>query len=278
VVCAESIEWVVADSDQVLIGVVTKVEKAPGKKGPYEAATVKVTRTLKGPPADQVSFLLRNYNGPAAKDWLTDGTPLLFCLVRRGRARDSGDLPAGHDWVLRDDGNEHSAVLLGKPRRRWTHTIHAFTREFDVLTGPEAIIKQAKEAARPLPAGRKKQSHTLSVPGGTAAYQKLYSGSAVSLIVPVDGELERLARRWCRSPAFYTRLRGVSALRYFPNERNIAILKSLLVDPGWYVTTKEDPKGGERRVRVYRARQLAYETLRELGVKVEPPVVDEPAD
>jgi hypothetical protein len=276
VVCAESIEWVVADSDLVLIGVVSKVEKVPGKERPYEAATVKVRHTVKGRPADQVTFLLRNYNGPAAEDWLADGVPLLFCLVRRAHARDSGELPAGHDWVLRDDGNQHSAVLLGKPRRHWAHTIHAFTREFDVLTEPAAIIKQAKEAARPLPEGRQKKPHTLSVPGGTPACRKLYAGSAVSLIVPVDGELERVARLWCCSASFYTRLNGVRALRHFRNESNIAILKSLLSDPGCYFTTKADSKGGERRVRVFRARQLAYETLREFGVKVEPPVVDEP--
>ncbi len=273
---AESIEWVVADSDLVLIGVVSKVEKVAGKKKPFEVATVKVAHTVKGRPADQVTFLLRNYNGPAAEDWLADGTPLLFCLVRRAHARDRGELPAGHDWVLRDDGNQHSAVLLGKPRRHWTHTIPAFTREFDVLTEPAAVIKRAKEAARPLPEGREKKPFTLSVPGATAAFRKLYAGSAVYLIVPVDGELERVARLWCCSASFYTRLNGVCALRHFRNEKNIAILKGLLSDPGCSVTTKADSKGGERRVRVYRARQLAYETLREFGVKAEPPVVDEP--
>jgi hypothetical protein len=55
----ESIEWVVADSDCVVVGRITKVTAVAGDdKKPFEVATVKVSKTLKGPRKEQVTFLI----------------------------------------------------------------------------------------------------------------------------------------------------------------------------------------------------------------------------
>ena len=85
---AESIEWVVADSDRVVVGKVVNVKRVVGKgTQPYELATVEVSKTLKGPPAGQVAFLLPSYGEPVARQWLQSGVPSLFCLVSIRRSR-----------------------------------------------------------------------------------------------------------------------------------------------------------------------------------------------
>ena len=273
----ESIEWVVADSDRVVLGKVLKVEMALGKdKRAFEVATVAVTRTFKGAAARRVKFVLRNYNGPCVKGWLKDGVPMVFCLTSRARAEDSKDLPAGFDWILRDDGNDHSAVLLGKTARPRPCTIPVLTRDCRVLTDPNAIIGAVDAAARPLPKGRKRRAHTLDVPFGTEVFNKLSDGSAVELTVPVDEGLERLGRVWCRSDDYEKRIAGAKALRYFKNDRNIKVLKRLLKDPDFAVVSREGARPGQTdRRRVYEVRQLALEALQTFGVKVNRPVVQE---
>jgi hypothetical protein len=277
----ESIEWVIADSDRVLSGTVVRVDQVPGKDGKaYEVATVRVSRTLKGQPAAEVKFLLRNYRGPVAKQWRAMKLPMLFFVVARERANEPG-FPPGVEWVLRDDHNDHCAVLLGKSNERWTFTIPVLTRDFDVLTDPDAILKRVETAVRAQPGGPKRKPHKLGVPPDTAVYNKLWARSAVYLTVPVDRELEALGRRWCRSPSFSTRIDGAKILGHFKNEENIKRLKALLNDPDYSTEEAARTVPGQRelvllyRKRLYEVRRIAYETLRRFGVEVRRPVLEE---
>ena len=277
----ESIEWVAADSDRVLSGTVVRVDRVPGQDGKaYEVATVRVSRTLKGQPVAEVKFLLRDYNGPVAKQWRAMKLPLLFFLVARERANEPG-FPPGVEWVLRDDHNNHRAVLLGKRDERWTFTIPVLTRDFDVLTEPDAILKRVETAVRAQPGGPKRRPHTLGVPPDTAVFKKLWARSAVFLTVPVDRELEALGRRWCRSPSYIERIDGAKILGHFKNEGNIKLLKALLADPDYSTAEAARTVPGQAelvllyRKRVYEVRRIAYETLRWFGVEVRRPVLEE---
>jgi hypothetical protein len=284
IVVADSIEWVIADSDRVVAGNVVSVERVagPGEK-PFEVATVEVSKTFKGEHVPRVTFILRNYNGSAVDDWLADGIPLLFCLVNRDRAKDGLSLPEGFDWVLRDDGNEHSAVLLGKPKRHWTHTIRVVTRDFNVLTDPSEILNAAEAASEAHPKRWEGGSTPLEVPDDTPAMKELWCRSAVYLIVPLDDELERSARRWCNSDRPGLRFQGARVLRLFNNERNVKLLKALLQDPSFFLAPPEAPPnpgqgtGSTVPVRHYSVRKEAYDSLQALGVDVDPPVFEEPA-
>jgi hypothetical protein len=277
----ESIEWVLIDSDWAFSGKVVKVETVMGEdRGRYEAATVEVAKTFKGTPADRATFLLRNYNGPAAKGWMDDGVPLMFFLVKRDRAKETKGLPGGFDWLLRDDGNSHSAVLLGKTNRTFPLTVRALTRDFNVLTDPDAILERLDKAARS-PGAKDVRGHTLEVPGGTPVFKALYGGSAVMLTVPVDDELEQLGRRWCDSRSQIQRAEGAKILGYFKNDKNIELLNALLQDPGSSIeeTSRSVPGRKELQLvsskRLYPVRRLAYEALTAFGVKVEKPVLEE---
>ncbi len=144
----ESLEWVVADSDHVFMGKVVKVDQKVGKdKRLYEVATAEVFRTFKGKHVPQATFVQPCSCFKAAKGWLDDGGPLLFCLVCRENVKDGKDLPEGFDWVVRESRNELSAVLLGKTDRRDTDTIGAFSMDFDVLEEPAAILEFVEACA-----------------------------------------------------------------------------------------------------------------------------------
>jgi hypothetical protein len=121
----------------------------------------------------------------------------------------------------------------------------------------------------------------LAVPGDTAVYKKLWSGSAVYLTVPVDEKLELLGQKWCKSNSICERAEGAKILRYFKNEKNIGILKSLLNDPNSAESTLHRTVPGRselelvHRKKVYYVRQAAFDALRKLGSEVAKPVLEE---
>jgi hypothetical protein len=282
IVIAESIEWVLATSDRVIVGQVVKVGQVTGPdKKDYQAVTVAISRTLKGAHADRETFLLHPYIYRGyARQWLDEGLPILLCLVKNDGKR----LPLPPEkfaWVLREDGNGPNAVLLGKSKHYWTGSSPVLTRDFEVLTEPEAILKFVERTVKAAAKGPARRSHTLDVPGGTAVYKKLWSRSAVRLIVPVDATLEALGRRWCKGEGAWERYEGARILRHFRNETNVGLLKSLLGDPSTSEATLHRTVPGKvelelvYRKKLYYVRQAAFDALREFGVNVDRPVLEE---
>lgn len=156
-------------------------------------------------------------------------------------------------------------VFLGKTDQR---AMDVFTRDFGELTDPAAILKHVETYARTIPAGWQKKHVIVDLPFDTPAHKKLYARSSVFFTLPADAALEGDGRRWCKSKNPDERNRGVRALAAFPNEENIKILKGLLTDDAY--STGSGKKS-------YYIRARAYNVLRDLGVKVERPVLEEPA-
>jgi len=290
---AESIEWVLADSDLVVVGRITSVKTVPGSdKLEYPAATVSVTSTLKGEPADSVTFVLRNHDDDGASDalldqkyprqWMDEGIPLLFFLVKNDGKR--VPFPAAEfAWVLREESGVNSAVMLGASRHKSTGCIRVYTRDYQILSEKEAILDHVKEAVRsqekdpPHP----HDSFKLFTPGDSPVSIKLHAGSAVFLMVPIDERLEAIGRTWCKPDSDVNKREdGAEILRHFKNETNIQLLKSLLNDPGEGEEWGYGPVAGktERQQlyhkKVYFVRQAAYDALREFGVNVDKPVLE----
>ena len=125
-VFAESIEWVVADSDRVVVGKVVKVEDKEG----FEVTTVAVTRTFKGAPARRVKFVLRNYNGPCAKGWLKDA------LVRGDPGLDVVEaVVALGDEEEEPDGQDLAGTERASPVRRGREVAVQGGRQVQALQG-----------------------------------------------------------------------------------------------------------------------------------------------
>jgi hypothetical protein len=192
---AESIEWVVATSDRVVVGKVIKVT-GPDKEDPPvdkkgfagpdtkdpQVVTVAIAKTLKGEHADRVTFPVhRCIPLSFAKQWKEEGIPILFCLLENDGKR----LPFTADrfpWVLREDGNGADAVLLGKSKHEWTGCIPVLTSNFQVLSRKEVILKYVEQVVKATGNARAKRSRTVDVPY-SPVYRKLWSGSAVRLVV-----------------------------------------------------------------------------------------------
>ena len=172
----ESIEWATANSDRVIVGNVIKAETVDS----HDIVTVEVHRTLRGDRESnehdprKITFLLQRYCSGYAQGWLEDQLPMIFFLVKIDGAKLADQLPKGYQWVLHEDGNGNSAVVLGKTNRRWPGTIDVFTRKFDYLTDPVDIVKFVRDYARSIPPGRVHESITVDVPYESAAYDKVF--------------------------------------------------------------------------------------------------------
>jgi hypothetical protein len=187
-----SIEWATANSDRVIAGKVIKVASVDK----HDIVTVEIHRTLRGDqeskgdvPRPQLTFVTQKYCSGYAQGWLKDGLPMVFFLVKRQGANNSDGLPKNYEWVLHDNGNGNSAVLLGKTDRVWPGTMDVFTRKFDYLTNSDEIIKYVAEYARSIPTTRIEKSTTVTVPHETSAYRKVfppeYPGNAFYLRLPI---------------------------------------------------------------------------------------------
>jgi hypothetical protein len=219
---AESIEWAVADSDRVVIGKVVKVETVKGdNESTFEVATVAVSRSLRGPHTDRVTFLLHNFRGPLAKNWMEADVPVMFFLTQ-GKRVDAQALPlaAKFDWCLREDGTDQNAYPLTQKKVGGPRTLPVVTREYRFLRNPDEILKQVDQTIAGLPQGRRLECFFVEVPEDTELFERLYDDSMVSLAVPLDKQLEALGRRLSRSAVSTERAEGARILRLFRNKNS----------------------------------------------------------
>lgn len=277
----ESIEWVVASSDRIVVGKVTSVDAVKDRENQTcQTVIITVSKTLKGAHTPRETFVMPAYlsNG-FAKAWMDEGALIVFFLLKNDGHRVS--VPADKfAWVLRDDQCGPNAILLRKNKKGEIDVMDVLTCDFDVLTDPSSILKYVEKTIDKQRSKRALRQHSVDVPFETPVFKKLWSGSSVFLDVPVDEKLEALGRRWCRSASCFEREEGANALAYFPNERNLALLKSLLNDPTTSDGTYHETVPGKTEMRLiwhktfYPVRKAAYDSLRQLGAQVQKPVLE----
>jgi len=281
----ESVEWIAADSDRIVIGKVVNAERATGQDMiVYDIATISITQTLKGEKAASATFLVRSFLSGVAKHWMKDDVELLFFLVKRERSTETEKLPKNCDWIVRDDHNHACAIYLAKIDRPSAYSFPTYTREFEILTEPRDIVKQVENFIASLPKDWSAKSHKVETPWNSTVQKKLYSGSTSFLTVPVDEQLEKIGRTWSKSDSSKQRLEGAKILRYFKNDINIEILKSLLDDPNFSDATMHKSVPGQAAMalvwhkKLYHVRQAAYDALREFHIEVTAPILEEPLE
>jgi hypothetical protein len=281
-VVADSIEWLLTTSDRVFIGKVINVDKVTDRDNkPCQAVTVAISNTLKGVHTQRETFVLPAYIYHGyAEQWMEEAIPIVFFLLKNDGKRASFP-PDRFAWVLRDNQIGPDAVLLGKSKYYWTGCIPVLTRDFEVLTETDTIVKFLEKTVKAAGQHKTPQPHTLAVPGDTAVYKKLWQRSAVFLVVPVDARLEILGQKWCKSDWPHQRAEAAKVLGHFKTEKNIALLKSLLNDSNSAEETLHRTVPGTTelelvyRKRVYYVRQAAFVALRDLGAKVDKPVLQD---
>lgn len=298
---ADTLEALVAGSTVVVRATVAEVERGPvvDQRGPAKIV-LNIVETLKGPAAKTFTFhrnLLGSYH--VYEGWRRAGREGLWFFVpeadpRRLDAKGPGpDRPLVYWNVIRlgPAVAEEKGFVPGPPP--------IFTMDLTVLDRPDDILKAARAAAREGSA----EITGIDVPRGIMQ-RSGRSGDANSLGVPVDRRLEALARRlimapgeilssdglpppkddaerkfrenWQRGMEASLRREGVTALRPFKSDANIALLRPLLDDPASWRRTRYEGDLTIDLGREYYVRKAAYEVLREWGVAVAKPVIDEP--
>jgi len=261
---ADSIEWMTADSDLVVRGTIADVARRPGPGSVvWYDVTVRVAETIKGPRRRVAHFSWRYLWGPTPTDWKAHGDELLLFLVDGKRRAGDDQAFASVGYTFRDGTT--GWVVLGDPGpdRVYDTSFAALDRRADVLAATRAAASATGVHA----------SHRVDVPFGSPAFQSLYGGSAVWLIVPVDARLERLARTWLTDRDLDRRVEGVRALAHFRSRGNTQRLLRLLGDPDFATVSNGNAPGVHR----YLARAAADEVLTGWRVAHTTPVIEEPA-
>lgn len=306
---ADSIDWLVADSDVVVRASVAEVKSTPvvqPQDGMYrnpedwKTVTLKVHETLKGDHDESLIFVERTLASyKVYEGWRDAGREQLWFLVRK-KEQDEDDAKAGSPSArLKPYGGGWSVIRLGPPvpEEKGFSSLPPpiFTLDLKVLKEPEDILEAARVAV--VEAGKRERirSHAVELPHGIMQATGK-SGDANSLIVPIVHRLEAAARHWIESPeevplrlgavdpkdpkaikfvSDLLRLEGVRALRHFKSDENVPILKGLLDNPAFYYQKIDEGEQAGTTMKVYYVRKEAFETLREWGVKVDEPVMEE---
>jgi hypothetical protein len=258
---ADTLEWVSADSDVIVVGSVDTVTRrtGPGSVVWYDT-TIRVTETLKGPARKTVRFAMRHLYGETPEAWQTRKAELLLFFVDSQRYVKSDKDHAAAPFALRSGGNAGDGWFdLAKPAR-------AYTSRFTVITKRDELLAATRLAAK----STAKRAHRIDLPSNTDAYKALWSGSSVWLFLPVDSALEQLAIGWSIDPSIERREEAVGALAHFKSAANILRLETLLADPGFAEVTES----GKPKVRRYLVRKQAHEVLTRWNVKHTTPVID----
>jgi hypothetical protein len=284
---AESLEWVVVDSDRVVRGAISSVaavpQRAPAGDSPWCLVNVKVAETLKGPADEEVAFLVwtgteRGYHALAERK----GQELLLFLVSTERYYGEVPVPVACPWTLR-----------AGPNQGWSHAIVDLTNgdslsfvtaDCQKLSDWKAIRRAARAACKVPCDGRVVEQFQVGAPNSTQAFWQLWPGSSVILAVP-DIRREEVAKAWLASKSDGLRVRGARALRHFRSEENLRLLQGLLSDPqrsaGYRRAERTFPlnlvlsASDEIPVWRYPVREGAYATLTEWGVSLPEPVIEE---
>jgi hypothetical protein len=213
-----SLEWLVARSAVVIRASVADVSKEllPNDRA-WIIVTLKVHETLKGLPPETPTFAEdssssdRRYEG-----WRDAGRELLVFLLKNPKYKpDEREvetrfplIPYGLGWTV---------IRLGPavPQEKgWTEVPSAlFRNNLEVLEDPAKILEAANRAVA---AGRgavgEPRKHELSLPRSVMEWSGR-CGDSNHLIVPVDSQLETLARELIQSPTEVLSKRGNSTAK-----------------------------------------------------------------
>ena len=214
-----SLEWLVARSDLVIRASVADVSKKPlPEDRAWIIVTLKVHETLKGRPSETLAFAEhgissdRRYEG-----WKDAGRELLIFLLKNPKYKpDEKEVEARFPWI--PYGLGWTVVRLGPtvPQEEgWSAVPSAlFRNTLDVLEDPAKLLEAARRAVA---AGRgavgEPREHELSLPRSVMEWSGHSSGDWNHLTVPVDAQLEPLARELVQSPAEVLLKRGNSTAK-----------------------------------------------------------------
>ena len=300
----DSLEWLILTNDVVArckpVDIVDDGEAGPRR---WWRVAFDVTAGLKGGPPQRVTVRLDSNEVGEVRAWQVSGDERIAFFNRTDHEREGpvdtspeafGKYPLklNNDWSCRMVMGTRGEAGRGGGKVR--NQPVAITSDFKVLrnTAPiEAAVRSAIAAkatpAAPPPRVRAQwnvfRTSTTANPGGPYSiilpvqvgdvYLELWSGSGVSLRVPLDSRTEESALKWAGDP--HMKHTAVAALCCFKSDRSIAVMKSWLDDKDWSAYGIGGPAMEWR----YPVRELAYESLLAWGEKEVPrPPIELPGE
>jgi hypothetical protein len=255
-----SIEAIVAESAVVVRGVVVDVADADG----WNLITVHVRETLKGTAAKQVRFAApRLAKLEAALGKAKQSQRELLCLLQQQKSG-PGEAPQREKVLAQHHVDLYAPFVPGRPGKPALPVIAVgpppsdeyleppafLDAHLQIHKTPEALDRAIRTAiAAPFAEGA---CYELTIPRDMAQ-RSGFSREHNLLTLPIDRRLEALARRLLRSPGDFAaggdsagarllRLEGIKALRLFPGEANLAMVRAWLDDPTSTAAYTEDRK------------------------------------
>lgn len=210
-----SLEWLVARSAVVVRASVgdVSVELHPDDRA-WLIVTLKVHEKLKGRPPETLRFAESTLSSDKRYEgWKGAGRELLVFLLNNARYKpEEKDVQARFPFI--PYGLGWTVVRLGPPvpqEEGWELVPSVlFRNNLDILEEPGKILDAARRAAA---AGRvavgEPREHKLSLPRSVMEWSGR-SGDFNHLLVPVDSQLETLAKELIQSPAEVLSQRGNS--------------------------------------------------------------------
>ena len=194
---ADSIEWMTADSDRVVVArVATQAEPKPLGGGVWFKVTFAISATLKGPVTKQVDVMVRQISGDTPAKWQADNRELLVFLVDAKRRALRDGLCREGETCTSDYLTAPFAIRGGRwgegDALRLDGSAKAFTIDHAVIGKRAELIAKVKATA----GSKATAAFQMDLPLGSPAGQVLYGGSSVFLYVPIDTALEQVAIAW----------------------------------------------------------------------------------
>ena len=244
-----SVEYLSANSDSIALAKLVEFKDSGQEGTGQRELTLLVERTLKGPHEKKIR--IESYEVPSKLEtWKREAHALLVF-----RSSDNFAEP------------EHVVDLVDDD-------LTMLTKGFQILDQKEQVLQKVQESLAEMPGVKRVQAINLEIPPEVTSETTWLNAHGALVTVPVDRDLEKVAREYCKSDRYSHRCKGVRALRYFRSPENIKIVKGLLNDPDWgYLRHAEQNEGVE--VRYYGVRAEAFDTLEYLGIDVKQPQLRE---
>lgn len=257
--CVETLAW-----NSSAIHLVTLLAIAPpeaGDQAHYLYVTAAPLETLKGEHQPTLRLAL-NMGRESAEALIAKQSRLI--VVNAAAANPD----AGWHWI--DLADPELAV---------------FTKRLAIIRDAEALIAALRTSVQAMPGVLQMHLFPISIPRhidpATASplpnvddvflpETRWAVSFGLRLSLPVDRDLEILARAMAASTDYSLQVDGLTALRFFKSDQNIAVAKRALQNQQWaFLEHPADNDGVE--VRFYGVRQAAFQTLEYWGVPVERP-------
>jgi len=286
-----TIEWVVADSDVIVRGVVEQVTPKSPAPSRLVHVTFRLNEIIKAPAAttrptlDPAARTMTFSAGQDDDDFRVGSEYIVFLIGTERYLEWHSSLPAAVIAGFRAHPFSTNTILTDNPFPTKTsrNASHFWDLNCHAITMPQLLPALRVEAARPrlnLP-----QYFDLDISAASEAFPTASVPRPWRLRILIDVRAVVRARQWLKSKDHTDRWNGVVILNQVESKENVAALQAMLTDPFLSPSANWNPVGsgmmfpngpGKWNSAAYPVRRVAYFGLEKLGAAPDEAILNEP--